>query len=421
MQLFSRQKSKSKSNYIHDNTNIPKWSNNRSSSIKELEYLVKINEYQIAALTKHRTATYIYRKVQIYNNNNNKWIVLKDNIKYIDHVLLFTFDRLAGEIELYYTQKGSLLNKKDSYHKCEIVFKKQIFAIIKNNKNKMTPTVLQMKQKYILLTEENIKESLSGNVFEKDYMFGVLMRVRFGGIFLDNDKQMHVIINQENEHIVWNTKTGDVFSKFLKYQFENISMRTTSFVWIPSKDIILMIGAFGCHIDNLPLDNTHYIENVGIWQYCLIEHKWTKLNIKFPYYTVECVLTNDEKYVIITGGQMYNNNKWNDDIFILDLTSEDYQLRKCKIKCPQSGNCNYWINTVILGGSKDEMLTDGWIKELFKLQQFKHLLLPPTYLIKMISQWYNQPMLHLFYGQPNNMIPARHYEIKVSTILDFIQ
>ena len=331
---------------------------------------------------------------------------------------------------MYYTQKGGSFYE-DDYPKCEVIFKTRRFPIIKIDpvalrKTSLTPP---KTEKYILEIGGNVEEVFSNGVFEKDRMFKALMQTEFGGVFLDNDKQIHIIINEENEQLVWNTKTGNMLSQILEYQFSNNSIRTTSFVLIPSKNIILMMGGYGCHVDNLPIDISTRLsynrekDHDGIWKYCLIEHKWTKLNIKFPYSTVGCVLTNDEKYVIITGGQMANDidYEWTNDIFILDLTSEDYQLRKCKIKCPQSGSCNYSINTVILGGPKDEMLTDGWIKELFKLQQFKHLSLPPTYLIKMISQWYSQPMLHLFYGKPHCKIIAKHYEIKVSTILDFIQ
>ena len=48
----------------------------------------------------------------------------------------------------------------------------------------------------------------------------------------------------------------------------------------------------------------------------------------------------------------------------------------------------------------DEILTNGYINQLFKQYQFKKSLLPPTYLIKMISKWYSQPMLHVFYSNP---------------------
>ena len=66
-------------------------------------------------------------------------------------------------------------------------------------------------------------------------------------------------------------------------------------------------------------------------------------------------------------------------------------MKECKIKTPKPGQCLLRQMNV-----KCEILIIGWIKELFKTKEFKDLILPPIYLLKMISSWYDEEVLHWF-------------------------
>ena len=66
-------------------------------------------------------------------------------------------------------------------------------------------------------------------------------------------------------------------------------------------------------------------------------------------------------------------------------------MKQSKITLPKAGPC-----TIIAMDVKCEILIIGWIKELFRTKEFKDLILPPIYLLKMIALWHNEQMIHWF-------------------------
>ena len=182
-----------------------------------------------------------------------------------------------------------------------------------------------------------------------------------------------------------------------------------SVVYVPSKNIILLIG--GKSGDDKPL---------GIWKFCVLSQKWTKMNdIKFEHFNVSVALTSNEKYVIIAGGYDQTMHEkscdharqkircYSDSMFVLDISNdEQYTLKECTIKVPIPGH-----NPIVrAGGIKDECLVVGWIKELYKTKEFKDSLLPPMYLIQLIVKRYNQEKIHWVSSRA-------HYCISVKRIL----
>ena len=65
-----------------------------------------------------------------------------------------------------------------------------------------------------------------------------------------------------------------------------------------------------------------------------------------------------------------------------------------------------------MGGIFDEYLVVGWIKELFKTNEFKHLSFPPMYLIQLIVKRYSEEEIHWMYHKAH--IDNRHFTISVS-------
>ena len=51
---------------------------------------------------------------------------------------------------------------------------------------------------------------------------------------------------------------------------------------------------------------------------------------------------------------------------------------------------------LIGGGLESEMLVVGWIGQLFETVEFKHLRLPPLYILLWIALWFSQEDLHCF-------------------------
>merc|ERR1712228_817357 len=112
---------------------------------------------------------------------------------------------------------------------------------------------------------------------------------------------------------------------------------------------------------------------------------------------MDAVLSSNQRYVIIFGNLQRIKNQW--------------KIRECKIPSPQ-----YYdnIDTKILrtGGidSNDEKLVIGFIRDCFNQKEFQNIQLPPSYLMKMISEKYNAETIHFI---QNNI----HWAIHLKDIL----
>ena len=381
-----------KTNYI----DFSEWNEYSSSSINGLARLININNYEIAAFTREymyssssSSSYHIKRQIKIYNKYNDKWRILTENwvnSSNLGRILLFTFNQYTKEFQI-----SSRITKIQNY-------KPEKYNII-------TFKTIDLNQ--------NIKTELKCNVTK--------INGNIGGMFCDDKNRVHVIV--DDQQYIWNIANSNIQmgmqhlqNIFYDCYHDGSDSAYTRFILVPSKKVILIIGAYD-HKKKW----CNSFRPFGIWKYCLITNKCIELGFAFEYSITSCALTIDEKYVIIAGEQSHNNNA---DIFILDLTSNEYKLYKSQIKLPLFGICNYWMNMIIIGGPIDEILINGWIKKLFKTKEFEHLSLPPTYLIRMISQWLDQCMLHVFYSQPEYNRPwtihSKHYEIRLSQILDSI-
>merc|ERR1712154_174279 len=171
-------------------------------------------------------------------------------------------------------------------------------------------------------------------------------------------------------------------------------------LYIPCKDIILLIGGQGYR--------DYGAKMVGIWRYFLKTKKWEKVSkFTFDYFNVSVTMTSNQHFVIIAGG--YNIDRVpNDKIFVLDIRDDNnYKLRKSGIISPLSG---YQHIVRIGGGLRDEMLVIGWIRKMFKCAEFNDLSLPPTYIMQLISLWYNQEAVH-FLTKSCQLRKSSHYVI----------
>ena len=74
-------------------------------------------------------------------------------------------------------------------------------------------------------------------------------------------------------------------------------------IYVESKEILLLIGGERGYTIQL----TNYSMNAepfGVWRYCLKEKKWTEMKkLSFNFKDVQCQLSADEKFIIITGGR----------------------------------------------------------------------------------------------------------------------
>ena len=98
------------------------------------------------------------------------------------------------------------------------------------------------------------------------------------------------------DHRIWNDETlsFDVAHKFKEYR----GVLSAQTVYVPSKEIILLIGGYQDTNDFPPLDK--------MWSYSLKTGEWSpiddvKIDDSLDMSNHACILTSDEKYVIIAG------------------------------------------------------------------------------------------------------------------------
>ena len=176
-------------------------------------------------------------------------------------------------------------------------------------------------------------------------------------------------------------------------------------VYVKSKETLLLIGgARETLFDGL--------SPFGVWRYCMKENKWKEINeLSFSLQSVTCVISANERYVLIAGGKKISDNlsfdisEYNYKIFALDISDDSgYKLRECTIKAP-----GIFSHIILMGGEiEDELLVIGWIKQLFKTKEFKDLSLPPIYIMKIIGLWYNQEELHWIGRKQHYVVGLNH-------------
>eukprot|EP01084_Bolivina_argentea_P205652 351285_1 len=213
-----------------------------------------------------------------------------------------------------------------------------------------------------------------------------------------NNYYKHAIINYKQD-----TQTLEIISDTLQSQ-NSTHLTDQSVIYIPSKQSILLLGGLYEH-DTLTKE---------LWIYSLKTQKWKMINnVIFEGYWFSAVLSSNEQYIILFGGQN-DSKKYDDpvdDIFVLDIKDDNaFKLKKSTMRCPQPGECH----GVRTGGinSKSDILVIGFIKKCFKENELKNIQLPPLYIMKLIANWYSMEMIHWISKGGNE-----HYCIKLKDIL----
>ena len=164
----------------------------------------------------------------------------------------------------------------------------------------------------------------------------------------------------------------------------------TSLIYVRQKNEIVMIGGecgpFG---------------SVGIWSYYISKNSWKeeKPPLGFAWCnSVHCVKNN---VAVMVGGPSTK---------MLILNLKNYDLAEYKMAMPIQG-----LRTLVAigGGLESEMLVVGWIKQLFEQKEFKHMRLPPLYILQWIAIWFSEEDLHCFDNWGQNY----HFVIAVKDIV----
>ena len=226
--------------------------------------------------------------------------------------------------------------------------------------------------------------------------------------FVASDKSLHFMhspldsaVAKTKHFMLKNDKKSEEINEFPEYSY----MAFGTMIYVSSKEILVFIGGF----------NQRY-ENIGIWIFNLKSRDWKQIKKSCPWKRSRAVITSDQKYIIIATS---NDGNTGDEIYVLNI-DDSYKLNKCNIHCPKPGNIHCPIHIVRSGHKlEQEMLVIGWIKSLFRSNDFKHLRVPPVYILQLIARWYNQEMLHWLERNCEDT-ENEHYMISIKHILSSI-
>eukprot|EP01084_Bolivina_argentea_P156707 273101_1 len=212
-----------------------------------------------------------------------------------------------------------------------------------------------------------------------------------------------------SKHFVWNN-TNNAFEMI--YDFDTVSeneIDKSSLVYVPSKNIILSLSQ--------PYTRKYSKHTpVNIWTYCLMRNEWTQthdieVGIVSSYGISMAVLTSDENFIIFSA----SSREYSNSIYVLDIRDKNnYILTKSKCFYPRG----HRMMAITGNKSKDECIVIGWIKKLFKSKQFSKAQIPPLHIMILISDWYNQEMVHWIQRKKAaKRLKKGHYGMYVKHIL----
>eukprot|EP01084_Bolivina_argentea_P272614 464215_1 len=297
------------------------------SIFKGRVYIIRINETEFAVLLKSH--------VHKYNINKNKW---DQTLKY------------AVEIDTPKDNSTNRLGKRRPKTKFEFdSIKRFIFDKQSNKFCVLTSSCISKyigSHPFIMLPNDNVSTRCVS-----------LLAVN-GAFHLIGDYY------SESRHYIFNTQSQ---------QFKRVATfheRFTTYCsahYVTSQNCILYISL---------LYRPRYL--IRIWKYSLVSDKWKPIGcdcVNEPF--VDSILTYNEQNIVLI-------NK-NGDIFVWNW-QHDKQLKKCKLRIPSGFGRDFHLSRT--GEYKNEILVNGFVKQLFQCDKFKELQCPPTYIIKLISNFY---------------------------------
>ena len=174
-----------------------------------------------------------------------------------------------------------------------------------------------------------------------------------------------------------------------------------SMIFVESKQLILLIGVQDQGTSRRP-------GSLGsIWTFStkyISENTWQRIEgVTFDFNRVSAVLSADQQFVIIAGGQKMSPvmeqgpQGVSDAIYVLDMRDDrNFVLRECFIRCPAFGQC-ITLRTGNGFSVDNHLLIVGWIRRVFRNKDMNHMLMPPDGVMRLIIEWYDKELLHWIY------------------------
>eukprot|EP01084_Bolivina_argentea_P139476 245366_1 len=215
--------------------------------------------------------------------------------------------------------------------------------------------------------------------------------------------ELHLVGGYTNRnHLIWDSIEKKFISQYTFDEWKRC-IEGAVFVHIPSRNMLLLLGGYDAGAVEC-LDT--------IWKYCLQQKKWEKLYTTLPsaMRNFGCIVTANEKYVIVFGGStlsLYNTLPEN-GIHVLDL--DTFETFESKVKCPQQKVYNEYKAARVGNTKKQNIVICGFIRRCWSQPEFDNIMYPSDDIIKLMQIWYAFDDVHLM--APN----GKHWKINISHI-----
>ena len=165
------------------------------------------------------------------------------------------------------------------------------------------------------------------------------------------DNKLNIISGQQ--HLEWN-KNNKQLKLLESFEVWNYG----SLVYKEQEGTLLLIG--GNDPSNVLRGNATTLDT--LYSYSLQNNHWVKLKRKLPFgvHNFGCVMTRDERYVVIFGGTQLPEGCVYDGILVMDLRT--FKVRKSKIKCPMEGDV---YACLMIDELRMDLILNGMIRKCF--------------------------------------------------------
>lgn len=165
-----------------------------------------------------------------------------------------------------------------------------------------------------------------------------------------------------------------------KYVFKQYSTESNSNCMIYLQSYNKLLFFVWNSIYSLDLNNNHNMNKRKL--------KWDKLSLKLPesMYDITCVVSEDEKYLIICGcnsRKLYDVNRYK--IYIMEIKT--YRFKKCQVKQPKDiGNGMKFV--LMNNGASNQILICGYLRNIWRLFKNNNTRFISNDCIKLIQSLY---------------------------------
>ena len=208
--------------------------------------------------------------------------------------------------------------------------------------------------------------------------------------------EYHIIGGSAHSHSKWTLDFSDMTTVAQINELNGISLH--GFVELKKAEKCLLFGGY---------DYRSQETRDTFWEYDILHRQWKKLMLRLPKPLKQfgCVLTVDERYIIVIGGTD-QADVCSDAVYIVDL--KIMSVRQSDVLCPRYSI----LNACLYVDPREKLGAEGFVRECAAEME----LYIPGDLSKMVGQWFAVQDIHLLVYHSDRGEDV-HWRINVAAVM----